>query len=44
MRSGTTLDELGFSSLERVELMSELEDRFDVWNYLKPVSQFCNVL
>jgi long-chain acyl-CoA synthetase len=30
VRFETTLDELGFSSLERVELMSELEDRFDV--------------
>jgi long-chain acyl-CoA synthetase len=27
--STTTLDELGFSSLERVELMTELEERFD---------------
>jgi long-chain acyl-CoA synthetase len=30
VRSETTLDELGFSSLERIELMTELEDQFDV--------------
>ena len=30
VRPETTLDELGLSSLDRVELLSQLEDRFDV--------------